>query len=66
MSRSNTKNHVLTSLLPCFKVKGRGQGQRSVSRVKVKGRGQILACSGRYWGLGFAKCSQEQQESLPV
>ncbi len=44
-SRSNAKNRVLTSLLPCLKVKvkGQSQGQRSGSRsrVNVKGQGQI-------------------------
>ena len=31
-SRSNAENRVLTSLLPCFEVKGQGQGQRLGSR----------------------------------
>ena len=37
------KNRVLTSLLPCFKVKGKGQGQGQMSGfwVEVKGQGQI-------------------------
>ncbi len=43
------KNRVLTSLLPCFKVKGqgqgRGQGHGSMSKFKVK----CLAPSSRYW-----------------
>ncbi len=39
-SRSNAKNRVLASLLPCFKVKvkGRGLGHGSRSKVKVKFR----------------------------
>ena len=39
-SRSNTKNSVLTSLLPCFKVKGQGQGQA---------RGQGHGSRSNFW-----------------
>ncbi len=47
MSRSNAKNPVLKSLLPCFKVKVKG-------RVKVKGQDQL---SGTQWSiLGARLC----------
>ncbi len=42
--RSNAKNRVLTSMLPCFKVKGQGQGQRSIfwcAAVKVEKRNLV-------------------------
>ncbi len=45
-SRSNAKNCVLTSLLPCFKVKVSDQDQRSGSRSVVKVK--FLRCTGRY------------------
>ncbi len=58
-SRSNAKNHVLTSLLPytyrsrsnvLFKVKGRGQGQRSNPnfwRAAVENRGSALPSAAK-------------------
>ena len=42
------------------RVEGRGQGHGSRSKVKVK----FLACSGRYYGLGFAKCSKGQRRVI--
>ena len=57
---SNAKNRVFASLLHCFKVGVKVIGPRS--KVKVK----LLACSGRYLGLGLAECSEEQQPPIPV
>ncbi len=48
-SRSNAKmpkNRVLTSLLPCFKVRVKGQDQGRGSRSKVKAK--FLVCRGQY------------------
>ena len=56
------KNCVLTSvyIIPCFKVKGQGQGKRSGSRSQV--RVKFLVRSGRYWGLGFTELSAAQEQ----
>ncbi len=58
---SNARNHVLTSLLPFFrvKVKGRGQGHGSRSKVKVKGQGQI--CGAQWSILGARLCRVQQR-----
>ncbi len=63
MSRSNAKNRVFTSLLPCLKVKCRGQGHRSGSRVKVKGQGQL---SGAQWSILGARRCRVQQGAIGV
>ncbi len=54
-----------TSLLPCFKdkVKGRGQGQRSGSRVKAKSQGQI---SGTQQSILGARLCRLQQRAIEV
>ncbi len=61
------QNRVLTSLLPCIKVKmkGQGQGQKSVSRswVEFKGQGQI---SGAQRSILGARLCRVQQRAIIV
>ena len=66
-SRSNAKNRVLTSQLPCFKlkVKGQGQGQRSRSRseVELKGQSKISGAQRSILRARLAECNKRQLPS---
>ena len=59
------KKHVLTPLLPCFKVKVKdwGEGQRSWSRPRVKVKGQI---SGDQQSILGARLWRVQKSAVKV